>query len=159
ELAPEEVRGLCFALADRGVDLLAGLRRHRDWTALRPRATAAALDSLCRAYRYVVADVDADVEGERECGSTDVEDRTVRARPARGVAAVVLRAGLPGITGVHARLRVVRDLLELGVPGERIVPVVNRAPRSPRLRAELAGALTGLLAAAAPDAVLASTPV
>ena len=159
ELAPEEVRALCFALADRGVDLLAGLRRHRDWTALRPRATAAALDSLCRTYRYVVADVDADVEGERECGSTDVEDRNVLARQALGGADLVLAVGLPGITGVHAHLRVVRDLLELGVPPERIVPVVNRAPRSPRLRAELAGALTALLGAAEPGAVLASTPV
>ena len=91
--------------------------------------------------------------------SVDVEDRNVLARQALGGADLVLAVGLPGITGVHAHLRVVRDLLELGVPPERIVPVVNRAPRSPRLRAELAGALTALLGAAEPGAVLASTPV
>ena len=63
---PHEVRGLCFSpCSGRGYDLLLGLRRHRDWTTLRPRAVAAGLDGLRRAYRQVVADVDASVEGER----------------------------------------------------------------------------------------------
>jgi hypothetical protein len=60
---------------------------------------------------------------------------------------------------VHAQLRVVRDLVELGVDAGRIVPVVNRAPRSPRARAEVGSALTALLAASAPDVALASSPV
>jgi MinD-like ATPase involved in chromosome partitioning or flagellar assembly len=158
-LPPEEVRDLCFSVRDRGYDLLLGLRRHRDWTALRPRALRAALDGLCRSYRQVVADVDADVEGDDQCGSTDVEDRNMLARQALGAADLVLVVGLPGVVGVHAQLRVVRDLVELGVDAGRIVPVVNRAPRSPRARAEVGSALTALLAASAPDVALASSPV
>jgi hypothetical protein len=158
-LPPHEVRGLCFALVDRGYDLLLGLRRHRDWTALRPRAFEAALDGLRRSYRMVVADVDADVEGDDQCGSTDVEDRNVLARHTCATADLVLVVGVPGVAGVHSQLRVVRDLLELGVDGSRIVPVVNRAPRSPRQRAEVGGALATLLSATAPGARLASTPV
>jgi hypothetical protein len=159
ELPPGEVRALCFALADSGYDLLLGLRRHRDWTALQPRACGAALDSLCRTYRHVVADVDADVEGDEQCGSADVEDRNSLARQTLGCAELVLAVGVPGIAGVHSQLRVIRDLLELGVEPGRIVPVINRAPRSPRQRAEIGGALTGLLTATAPHPSLASTPV
>jgi MinD-like ATPase involved in chromosome partitioning or flagellar assembly len=158
-LPADEVRRMCFTVVDQGYDLLLGLRRHRDWTALRPRASAAALDGLRRAYRLVVADVDADVEGDEQVGSTDVEDRNLLARQALGAADLVLVVGIPGVTGVHAQLRVIRDLLEIGVPGARLVPVVNRAPRSARLRAELGRALTDLLGAAVPGAVLASSPV
>jgi septum formation inhibitor-activating ATPase MinD len=158
-LPPHEVRGLCFTVAGRGYDLLLGLRRHRDWTALRPRAVAAALDGLSRAYRQVVADVDADVEGEQQCGSADVEDRNVLARQALAGADLVMVVGVPGVAGLHAQLRVLGDLLGHGVEAERIVPVVNRAPRSPRQRAELASALAQLLGASAPGAALASTPV
>ena len=63
------------------------------------------------------------------------------------------------MAGVHSQLRVIRDLVELGVDGGRIVPVVNRAPRSPRARAEVGSALVALLAASTPDVTLASSPV
>jgi len=154
------VRSVCFSVPGRGYDLLLGLRRHRDWTALRPRALAAALDGLRRAYRVVVSDVDPDVEGEAECGSLDVEDRNLLARTALRDADVVLAVGLPGMGGAHAQLRVVRELVEFGIAGARIVPVVNRAPRGPRPRSELGATLAGpLLAAACPGVALASTPV
>jgi hypothetical protein len=158
-LPGDEVRSMCFALVDRGYDLLLGLRRHRDWTALRPRAFDAALAGLRRTYRHVVADVDADVEGDEQCGSTDVEDRNVLARHTLAAADLVLVVGVPGLAGVHAQLRVVRDLLDHGVDSGRIVPVVNRAPRSPRQRAEIGGALVALLGSTAPGATLASSPV
>jgi MinD-like ATPase involved in chromosome partitioning or flagellar assembly len=155
-----EVRSVCFSVTGRGYDLLLGLRRHRDWTALRPRALAAALDGLRRAYRVMVSDVDPDVEGEAECGSLDVEDRNLLARTALRDADVVLVVGLPGVAGAHAQLRVVRELVEFGIAGARIVPVVNRAPRGPRQRAELGATLAGpLLAAACPGVALASTPL
>ena len=105
-LPPHEVRGLCFTVAARGYDLLLGLRRHRDWTALRPRAVAAGLDGLRAAYRHVVVDVDADVEGEQQCGSSDVEDRNVLARQALTAADLVLVVGVPGVAGLHSQLRV-----------------------------------------------------
>jgi MinD-like ATPase involved in chromosome partitioning or flagellar assembly len=130
-LTAERIRALCFAVPERGYDLLLGVRRHRDWTALRPRALAAALDGLRRTYRVVVADVDADVEGEAECGSLDVEERNVLARRVLGEADVAVVVGQPGLTGVHAQLGVVRDLLDFGLDPARIVPVVNRAPRNP----------------------------
>ncbi|HLM64638.1 MAG TPA: hypothetical protein VK306_10105 [Acidimicrobiales bacterium] len=158
-LAPDAVRDLCFAVSERGYELLLGLRRHRDWTALRRWALAAAVDGLRRAYRLVVADVDADVEGEAECGSLDVEERNLLARTVLADADLTLVVGVPGVTGVHAHLRVVRDLVELGVAPDRIVPVVNRAPRNPRARAEHAAALGRLLAGDGRAGRLACTPL
>ena len=46
-----------------------------------------------------------------------------------------------------------------GVPGERIVPVVNRAPRNPRLRAEAGMTFARLLTATNPGVMLASSPL
>src|SRR3546814_3627994 len=43
---PHEVRDLTWEVGERGYRLLLGLRRHRDWTAIRPRAFDAALDGL-----------------------------------------------------------------------------------------------------------------
>src|SRR3546814_12010077 len=60
---PEDVRGLTFDIVTRRYRLLLGLRRHRDWTAIRPRALRSALDGLRRSFPLVVADVDADLEG------------------------------------------------------------------------------------------------
>ena len=151
-LGADEVRDLCFHAAGRGYDLLLGLRRHRDWSALRPAAVAAALDQLRCAYRLVVADVDAEVDGEAECGSTEVEERNVLARQALGAASLVLVVGMPTLPGIHAQVRVLRDLLAYGVPSERLVAVVNRAPRWPGVRAKLARDVAGLLELAAPQA-------
>ena len=133
----DEVRSLTFAVADRGYQLLLGLRRHREWTLLRPRAVEASLESLRRSYRLVVADVDADLEGEDQCGSTDVEDRNVLARTAMVNAAVAVVVGQPGVTRLHALVRVLETVLEFGVPPRHVVTVINRAPRSPRARAEI----------------------
>ena len=43
---------------DHPYRLLLGLRRHRDWTVLRPRAFEAALDGLRSAFTNVIADVE-----------------------------------------------------------------------------------------------------
>jgi hypothetical protein len=158
-LGAEEVRKLCFDVADRGYDLLLGLRRQRDWTALRSRALRAALDGLRQCYRMVVAEIDADVEGEAECGSVDVEDRNMLARTAATTADLVLVVGQAGLCGLHAHLRVLRDLVGLGVDPGKLVPIVNRAPRSPRARAEISQALAGLLEASLPGVRLAANAV
>lgn len=141
---PSDVRSLCIAAPDRGYDLLMGLRRHRDWVALRPRAVEAAIDGLRRSYRLVVTDTDADVEGELDTGSIDVEERNVLARTALGTAEVVVVVGGTGIRQLRGILRIAHRLIDLGVPAERIVPVVNRAPRSPRARAEVSAAFSAL---------------
>jgi hypothetical protein len=158
-LGPEEVRRLCFEVAGRGYDLLLGLRRHRDWTALRPRALLTALDGLRQSYRMVIAEVDADVEGEAECGSVDIEDRNMLARTTLRAADLVVVVGQSGLCGLHAQLRVIRDLVELQVDPARVVPVVNRAPRNPRARADISRALAQLLEASLPGVRLAANAV
>jgi len=146
----EAARSLAWVVDERRYHLLLGLRRPRFWPALRPQAFEAAFDTLCRAYRAVVCDVDADLEGEDGGGSIDVEERNVMARTTASRADVVFAVGSPSLKGVHALVRVVTDLVAFGVPTHRIVPVFNRSPRSPRARAaltaavaELAGGATG----------------
>jgi hypothetical protein len=110
-------------------------------------AFAAALGSLAAAYRYVVTDSDADLEGEAEGGSFDVEARNVMARTAVIEADAVLAVGSPSMKGLHALTRVLADVAGLGVPPARILPVLNGAPRSPRSRAVLTGAVAELTGA------------
>jgi hypothetical protein len=141
----DEVRSLTWHVRDRGYHLLLGLRRHRDWTAIRPRAFAAGLDGLRRGFRVVVADVDADLEGEQATGSLDVEERNAMARTAVLAADLVVVVGVPGMKGLHAMLRATRNVLGHGVPGGGVLPVVNRAPKGPRLRAEITSAFGELL--------------
>jgi hypothetical protein len=161
---PTDVRALTFSIVERGYSLLLGLRRSRYWPTLRPRAFDAAFASLCAAFDVVVADITADLEGERDGGSVDVEERNLAARTAVAAADVVLVVGRPGVKGIHALVRVVGDLGAADVPAERIVPVVVTAPRSPRARAELATAVVDLtrssLGAAVPATLfLPSRPV
>ena len=145
-LAPDEVVSLAFDVPERGYHLLLGLRRPQAWSTLRPRAFEAGLDSLSRAYRVVVCDTDADFEGERDGGSLDVEERNLMPRTVVSRAAVVVAVGLPGLKGLHSLVQVLNELSTFGVPAERLLPVVNRAPRSPRARAELKRTLVELVA-------------
>ncbi|HEX2272482.1 MAG TPA: hypothetical protein VHG90_01240 [Acidimicrobiales bacterium] len=140
----DEVRAQAFAVEERGYHLVLGLRQARFWPALRRRAFDATFDSLRRAYRVLVCDADPELEGEREGGSIDVEERNIMARTAIAEADVVFAVGLPSMKGVHALVRVVVDLLAFGVRPDRVVPVVNRAPRSPRARATVAATLAEL---------------
>ncbi len=143
----EDIRALTFSVPERGYALLLGLRRGQAWATIRPRAFEAALAGLRRAHHVVVADVDPDLEGEDEGGSADVEERNVMARTAVADAEAVFVVGQPGMKGLHALTRVIADVLAFGVPGVRVVPVVTRAPRAARSRAELAQTLTQLLPA------------
>lgn len=140
-----DVDALTFAVDERGYRLLLGLRRSRNWSAVRPRAFAAALESLRGAYRAVVADTDPDLEGEEEGGSIDVEERHVMARSVVAEADVVVVVGLPGMKGMHSLVNVIADIVGFGVPSERVLPVINRAPRPGRARAALASTLATLL--------------
>ena len=156
---PGAVRASCFDIEGRGYQLLLGLRRPRDWAALRPSATAAMFDSLLGTYRQVVADVTADVEGESDTGSVDVEERNSLARLACARASVVVVVGLPGLKGLHSLRRVVAELAGHGVPADRLVTVLNRAPRSPRLRAELVRTCHELLVDTSGAPLVAGPPV
>ncbi len=143
-LTPTQVRELCWQVDERGYDVLLGLRRPRDWTALRSRSVAAAVDSLRSAYRAVVADVDADLEGEAETGSVDIEERNLLARHATSVADVVVVVGTADLRGLHGVVRLQRDLLGHGVSADAVITVINRTARSPRHRSELCTALAEL---------------
>ncbi|MBI2704766.1 MAG: hypothetical protein HYX32_05690 [Actinobacteria bacterium] len=140
----EQVRGFTFG-GLQPYHLLLGLRRQRDWSVLRPRSFLASLDSLRRTFTAVVCDIEADFEGEDACGSIEVEERNLMARSVADHADVIAVVGLPGVKGLHSLARVTHALLDHGVRPERIVPVMNRAPRQARGRAELARALVDLL--------------
>ncbi len=141
-----EVRGMVFDASDRGYHLLLGLRRHRDWSVLRPRAVAATIESLSRSYRAIVVDIDADLEGEDETGAVDVEERNLLARTAAQKADLVLAVGTPSMKGLHDLLRVIGDLTRFGVEPGRILPVLNRSGRPGRQRSEIAAAFGELVA-------------
>jgi len=154
----EHVRTLVFDVVERRYQLLLGLRRARNWPAIRPRAFAAAFESLCRGWRVVVCDTDGDLEGEDDGGSADVEERNQLTRTAAARADVVVAVGHPGMKGTHSLVRVIGDLLDHGVPAERIVPVVNRALKHARTNAGTARAIAALLASK-PGADALATPL
>ena len=153
----DAVRALTWRVNERGYHLLLGLRQHRDWTAVRPRAFSAGLDGLRRSFRGVVADVDADLEGERASGSLDVEERNTMARTTSAAAGLIIVVGQPGMKGMHGLLRTVRDLLAYGIEGSRLLPLVNRSPRGGRARAALTATFGELLGPRADHGV--SSPV
>lgn len=146
----DQIRSSLWACPDRGYDLLPGLRRHRDWTALRPRALDAAIASLRRTYATVVADAEPDLEGETETGSLDVEDRNACARLLTGAADVVVVTGTDGVVGVQRLVRTLAALAAHRVDPGRLLPVVCCAPRSPQRRAEVARAVALLLGELSP---------
>lgn len=143
-VAPEEVRALTYAVPARGYRLLLGLRRPHHWAGLRPRAFHAALESVRRTFAVTVCDLTADFEGEDEGGSADVEERNLMARTAVAQASVVFAVGDLDMKGLHSLARLLAELDEAGVPPARVVPVFNRAPRAPRVRARLARAVSAL---------------
>ena len=144
----DDVRSHTFDAVGRGYSLLLGLRRHRDWTTLRMHALSQALEQILDVWEWVVADLDSDVEGESETGSSDIEERNLLARTVLLRADCILVTGTAGTKGIHSLTRVLREFLSIGVTADRLVPVVTRAPRSPRSRAEIDTALHELIGAA-----------
>jgi len=144
----EQVRRLSYAVPSRGYRLVLGLRRSADWVTIRSRAFSAAFDGLRSAARMVVADIDSDLEGESTTGSLDIEDRNLMARTAADLADVVVVVAQPTTTGLHGLAVEIHELRSHGVPGDRILVVVNRAPRSARHRADLTRAIADLTGAA-----------
>lgn len=143
----DAVRRLTFDVTERGYRLLLGLRRHRDWASLRPRALSAALDTLRAGTRRLVVDVDNDVEGEAVCGSIEVEERNLLARTVLAEAELVVLTSRPDLTALRRLVRQIDALREFGVPADRLVPLINRAPRSLRGRAEISRAVAELVLA------------
>ncbi|MBA3654771.1 MAG: hypothetical protein H0W70_11350 [Actinobacteria bacterium] len=145
----DQARSHAYAVPERGYALLLGLRQPEAWSALRPRAIGAALASLQTAFSAVVCDCDADLEGQAQGGSVDVEERNALARSAVTRADAVFVVGAPGLKGTYSLARVIAAVADAGAAPARVVPVFNRASRSPRARARLNAALAALL----PDSV------
>lgn len=143
--AIEDLRDFTFDVPDRGYQLLLGLRRARAWSTVRPRAFSAAVESVRRGWRVVVCDTDPDLEGEAEGGSVDVEERHLMARFVASMADVAFVVGNPTMKGIHGLVRVAGELVEHRIDVERVVPVVNLAPRPGRSRAELTKAIASLM--------------
>ncbi|MEZ5374017.1 MAG: hypothetical protein R2704_15070 [Microthrixaceae bacterium] len=108
---------------------------------MRPHALSAALAGLRSTYATVVADLDADLDGESETGSVDMEEQHVAARTTLRHADHVLAVGTADLWGVAHLAGVLDDLGRFGVDPTIVSIVVNRAPRSPVRRAEVLRAL------------------
>ena len=152
-----ETRSMTFNVPERGYDLLLGLRRSRDWVALRPSSVESTLESLRCAYNVVVADIDADLEGADGGGSIDVEERNFPARHIAESADVAVAVGTAGLVGVRALVTLIDELTSLGVSPARIQPVINRGPTRQRERADLAKTIADLLVS--DERLLLPTPI
>jgi hypothetical protein len=100
---------------------------------------------LRTAFDVVIADVDADVDGELQTGSAEIEERNVIARAVFARADVTLVVGQPSMKGVYALVRTVTDLLEFGVAPQHVLPVLNQSTGGPGERAALARAVRHLI--------------
>jgi cellulose biosynthesis protein BcsQ len=149
-----QIRQLTIGIVERGYHLLVGLRRARHWSGLRQASLQATLQSLRSAFEMVVADVDADVDGEAQTGSVEVEERNALARTVVSHADLVLVIGQPSMKGVYALVRTIIDLLEFGVAAQRLLPVVNQATGAAGARTELSRAVRQLIGDAAGGSVV-----
>ncbi|HEX6255385.1 MAG TPA: hypothetical protein VFZ70_06200 [Euzebyales bacterium] len=147
ERTPErhQVRQLALGIVERGYYLLPGLTRARHWSRVASGSLQATLRSLRDAFDVVVADIDPDVEGEAQGGSIEVEERNVLARTIALDADAIVVVGQATMKGVHALVRVMAELLEIGLRPERLLPVLNQAPAVTGVRAELGRAVGHLM--------------
>ncbi len=127
---PDELRSFLHPCPSHRFNLVPGLRRHRDWTSLSTHAVRSSITSLRQTCQLLVADVDPDLEGEAETGSFDISDRNALSRMIITSADAVLVTGRPDLVGVSRLLRIVTDLIELGIAVDRIRVVVLLAGRS-----------------------------
>jgi len=138
------IEAMLHHVESRHYALLLGVRSRRDWVALRPNAVAATLASLCGMFRWTVCDITADLESESETGSTEIDDRHALAHSAIDIAHLVVVVATPTLKGVRDVVGLIDDLGRLGVATARIQVLVNRAPRNPRVRAEVTRTISDL---------------
>ncbi len=149
-LGTAATESLLMPIPERGYDVLWGARRSREWTALRPRAVQASMASLTRAYRYVIADCDHELDGEPETGSVDLEERNCLTRTAIHECDLCVVVTRTDMKSVYDCVRIVRELVEHNVGLDSILVVFNSAPRSPAHKAGLTATLRALLGDACP---------
>ncbi|MGB6059684.1 MAG: hypothetical protein WBF71_15625, partial [Microthrixaceae bacterium] len=134
---PDEIRRLFFNIEDRGYALLLGRRRARDASSMGPISTSAAIEGVRRTFDTVVIDVDPELDGEDETGSIDIENHHGVTRVATGLSDLVLLVVRPGMKGMHDLTELVDTFSEFGVPRDKLLPIINFAPRGALARAAL----------------------
>jgi len=111
---------------------------------LRPQALTATVDSLLATFRVTVADITGEFDGEEETGSVDLEERNGAARAVITQADLLLVCGTASLKGLRSVVDLCAEAVRHQVEPQRLLPVVNRAPRNPRARAEITAALREL---------------
>jgi hypothetical protein len=134
-LDPDDVRALLFDQPERGYHLLLGRRHPQEFERHRAGAVGAALDAVARGYDLVVVDHDPDIDLGHAAARTVLGDRHAIAVHLLANAEVEVVVAHPGIKGVHDAARRVDELIEVGLPPERVVVCCNLSPRSPSGRA------------------------
>ena len=156
---PEESDAAVHTFPERGYDLLLGLRHERDWVSIAARSLSASWTTMLSRYSTTVCDITGDFDGADQTGSNDIEDRNRLSRMAARQADIIAVVGSPGAWGVHHLVRTILSLHDMGVTCDRVLPVINHAPRQPRARAGLAATLADLTGSRISDADLLPSPI
>ena len=142
-------RGLVLLADVAGYDLLLGLLGHEEAATGRDGPCGAVLEALLGAYRFVVADIEADPEqvlGTEATGTPNgagLACTTLR----RSDLVVVVGSGDP--EGMRSLMHTI-EALTGSAGADRILPVVTGLPRSFKRRSTAAAELGRLLASSAP---------
>ena len=142
-------RGLVLLADLAGYDLLLGLLGHEEAAAGQDGPCETVLEALLGAYRFVVADIEADpqrVLGPEPAGAAD---RAGLVRATLRLSDLIVVVGTGDTAGVRSLVHTIEALAGFG-GAERILPVVNRLPRSFKRRSTAAAEIGRLLASSAP---------
>jgi hypothetical protein len=131
---PAEVRSLLFDLPERGYQLLLGQRRPDEAVRHGTAALTAALDALARSYDLVVVDHDPDVDLGPPGARGALRERHAVALHTVATAEIEVLVARPGTKGLHDAARRLDELIEAGMPPERLVVCCNRSPRAATAR-------------------------
>ncbi len=159
QLDPQEIKRLLFPIQNRSYHLLLGQRRSRDAAAMKPHSIQAAIEGLRRSFDFVVLDHDPDLDGEAETGSIDIEERHTLSRSAAKTADLIVLVGKPGAKGIHDLIRLIDRYSDLGVPRERLIPVMNQATKNPAHRLATARVLAELSSSPSSEASTLVSPL
>ena len=140
----DALRSIALEPAGRRYHLLMGLPGSRDTPPVQFRRAETLLDGLLGAYRFVVADVDADVEALSDTESARPGDHDELARATLVRSDLIVIVGRGDTRSLYSLARTADTLAGL-TGASRIVPVVNRLPRSRKHRSAAAEAAVRLL--------------
>ena len=138
------LRSMITEPAGRSYHLVLGRRGQRDTAAARDGRMESLLDSLLSSYRFVVADVDTDLEELGGIGSVDAADRSRMTLRMLSRSDLIVVVGTADTESLSSLVRAI-DSLAGSVDADRILPVINRLPRSSKRRSAAAAAIVRVL--------------